>query len=122
MAVKLDPKRWRVARKLCKSKAGGKCSKCGKGGKEAHHKVAKSVGGSKYSQSNLQFLCKKCHKKIHKTYRPWEKNSNKGKKYKGPKIRKSNKRTGPIRVKIKKQVKRSYSVKVKRPRRSSRKR
>ena len=121
MAVKLDAKKWRVARKLCKSKAGGKCRKCGKKGKEAHHKVAKSVGGSKYSQSNLQFLCKTCHKKIHKTYRPWEKD---GKKYKKRKRnnRKSCKRTGAIIVKIKKQVKRHYSVKVRRPRRSSRKR
>jgi 5-methylcytosine-specific restriction endonuclease McrA len=115
MPVKMNSEKWKRARQICRARAGNKCELCKKKGSHVHHKIAKSVGGPKYKQSNLQFLCQSCHKKIHKTYRPWEdKTSYKAKRtrHKRHNLNYSNKRTGTIKVVIKKYRKKTYKVKI----------
>lgn len=56
------------ARLTKKWKAEGRpCELCGAPGKETHHKVRLADGGS-HDESNLIFLCTKCHQQQHYTY------------------------------------------------------
>jgi Zn finger protein HypA/HybF involved in hydrogenase expression len=60
------PPDWEERKVILKSKSQRYCSKCGKYNveKHVHHKVPVSRGGS-HRLENLEYLCVKCHSKVH---------------------------------------------------------
>lgn len=56
---------WRSVRAQKIKETGGKCERCGVGGSlDIHHLSYKNLGHER--MSDLQALCRKCHKKRHK--------------------------------------------------------
>lgn len=66
---------WKHARAIKIASTGGLCERCGKVGEEVHHKkhlTPDNVNDPMVSinQDNLELLCKDCHNKEHRRFRP----------------------------------------------------
>ncbi len=57
------------ARTLVWKRDKGKCAVCGmsEGIYDVHHKTPISKGGALFDLGNLQTLCRKCHKELHRS-------------------------------------------------------
>ena len=58
---------WATARKKALTRAGYRCSECGKAGRlEVHHHHALDSGGDGLAQDNLTAMCRSCHIERHR--------------------------------------------------------
>ena len=58
---------WAAARKIALTRAGYRCSECGKAGRlEVHHIIDLDRGGAALAQDNLRALCRSCHIERHR--------------------------------------------------------
>lgn len=55
----------KLASELCKLLAGGICNKCGNYGCEAHHVLSCNYKRWRWSQENLVWICRSCHREEH---------------------------------------------------------
>ena len=54
---------WKRKAGVIRKRAGGKCRKCGKPGNHVHHETYERRGNERLS--DLTYVCKPCHKKLH---------------------------------------------------------
>ena len=54
-----------LSKELCRLKAGGICAKCGNYGIEAHHVLSCNYKRWRWSQENLVWTCRDCHREEH---------------------------------------------------------
>ena len=55
----------KLSKELCRLKAGGICAICGQYGCEAHHILSCNYKRYRWSQENLAYVCRPCHRKEH---------------------------------------------------------
>ena len=70
-----NSKAWKAARWECIIRCNGLCQRCGKTGKEVHHKIPLTLDNIDIpeialGQDNLEFLCTSCHDAERRKYEP----------------------------------------------------